>query len=155
MGVRTIEQQPAPRDDDLPSGVFLVEESRVVRAALRRLLGRAGPYPVVGEAADLTRVLPRLTMLRPRILVLDPFAGPVVSAAWLHGVCSAIDASAIVTTFDEERAADELSCDGFVRGIVSKESDPDEILRALRAVRNGESYVCSRILRLRETHPVS
>lgn len=123
-----------------------------MRAALRRLFDRAGPYPVIGDAAELSRALPMLASLRPSVLVLDPFASSGVSPAWLRGLCSSIDAAAIVATFEEQRAADELACDGFLRAIVSKESDPDELLHALRAVERGECYVCPRITRKRALH---
>ncbi len=148
----------AKSDASTRASIFLIDDSRVVRAGLRWLLPRAGPYSVVGVDSDFVRALPRLSSLRPTRVLLDPYAGglaPREALRQLRAQMQGSDGRIVIVTFEEQRAADELACDEVLRAMVSKESEPDEIVRALRALDAGDTYLCPRIVKRRRVASAS
>lgn len=144
----------ATTEADTRASVFLIDDSRMVRAGLRWLLPRAGPYSVIGVDSDFVRALPRLVSLRPARVVFDPYVDGLAPREVLRQLRAKMlgsDGKIVIATFEEQRAADELVCDDVLCAIVSKESEPDEIVRALQALDAGDTYLCPRIVKRRRS----
>lgn len=130
--------------------VLLVDDQELVRSGLRRILRRKDGFLIVDECTDGDEVPAAVTAHLPDIVVMDlrmkrvdgieatrrlagPGAPPVLA----------------LTTFNED---DLLS--GALRagaaGFVLKDSSAEELIRAVRAVARGDSYldpaVTSRVL---------
>lgn len=51
--------------------ILIVDDERVVRSALGRLLGTRGEWKIVGEAADGAEAIAKAKMLRPDVVIMD------------------------------------------------------------------------------------
>lgn len=137
-----------------PRRVYLLDESRMARAALRRMIQGAGGFDVVGEGARLEYALHDAPELEPDLIVLDPFHGiePHTNASQddegapgLERLGALLPSSwLVVATSDEDRALNELQLGDPLRALVSKSGDPQEVVRALRAASDGAWFVCPR-----------
>ncbi|MEU7871457.1 response regulator transcription factor [Dactylosporangium sp. NPDC049140] len=124
--------------------VVLADDQAMMRAGLRALLEESDDIRVVGEAADGHEAVRRTAELRPEVVVMD------VRMPALDGIeaTRAIRADAriagvgilIVTTFELDEyifAALRAGAGGFV----VKDNEPDDLLRAVRAVAGGASML--------------
>jgi len=130
--------------------VLLVDDQELVRSGLRRILRRKDGFVIVAECSDGDEVLEAVTQHRPDVVVMDlrmkrvdgieatrrlvgPEAPPVLA----------------LTTFNEDELLSSALRAG-VSGFVLKDSSAEELIRAVRAVARGDSYldpaVTSRVL---------
>ncbi len=134
--------------DQVPVRVMLVDDQELVRSGLRRILRRRDGFDIVAECADGSEIpgtLARLAMdgdagvdvvlmdLRmrqvdgiaaTRQLASDPVAPPVL----------------VLTTFDDDEMLSGALRAGAA-GFVLKDTPSDDLLRAVRAVAAGDSWL--------------
>jgi DNA-binding NarL/FixJ family response regulator len=135
-------------DDDIT--VLLVDDQELVRSGLRRILRRKDGFLIVDECSDGDEVLDAVARSTPDVVVMDLRMKRVGGIEATRLVCAAGGPPVLaLTTFNED---DLLS--GVLRagaaGFVLKDSSAEELIRAVRAVAGGESYldpaVTSRVL---------
>jgi two-component system, NarL family, response regulator DevR len=144
---------PAPRvrtDDGLPPGnpdalieLVLVDDHAVVREGLRSVLEREPDVRVVGEAARPEEAMRVVAATKPSLVLLDL---KLSSAPGLEGLdlCAQLTATypglavLVLTTALEDSLVVTALRHG-ARGYVVKEVDTSELLRAIRAVHQGEN----------------
>jgi DNA-binding NarL/FixJ family response regulator len=124
--------------------VVLADDQAMMRAGLRALLEESDDIRVVGEAADGREAVRRALELRPEVVVMDirmpamdgiEATRAIVAEPRLAGV-----RVLIVTTFElDEYIFGALRAGA--RGFVVKDNEPDELLRAVRAVAAGASML--------------
>ncbi|QLL09138.1 response regulator transcription factor [Mycobacterium vicinigordonae] len=135
--------------DELPEiAVLLVDDQDLVRSGLRRILRRKDGFVIVAECADGDEVPDAVACYKPDVVVMDLRMRRVdgIEATRRLGGTPPVLA---LTTFNED---DLLS--GALRagaaGFVLKDSSAEELIRAVRAVARGDSYldpaVTSRVL---------
>lgn len=125
----------------------------MVRAALRRVIRSAGGFEVVGEGAAFELALEDAPRLGPDIIVFDPFYDGEAGIRGLARLSLHLPSSSIlVATADEERAGSELQVGGNLRALVSKDGEPDDLVRGLRAACDGAWFVCPRIARRKHSN---
>ena len=128
--------------------VLLVDDQDLVRSGLRRILRRKDGFTIVAECADGDEVPDAVARHQPDIVVMDlrmKRVDGIEATRRLAGVTPVL----ALTTFNED---DLLS--GALRagaaGFVLKDSSAEELIRAVRAVARGDSYldtaVTSRVL---------
>jgi DNA-binding NarL/FixJ family response regulator len=130
--------------------VLLVDDQDLVRSGLRRILRRKDGFVIVGECADGDEVPDAVGRYRPDVVVMDLRMKRVDGIEATRQV-TAVDGPPVLalTTFND----DEL-LSGALRagasGFVLKDSSAEELIRAVRAVAQGDSYldpaVTSRVL---------
>ncbi|WP_166908270.1 response regulator transcription factor [Mycobacterium sp. DL440] len=130
--------------------VLLVDDQDLVRSGLRRILRRKDGFTIVAECADGDEVPAAISQCRPDVVVMDLRMKRVDGIEATRQV-TAIDGPPVLalTTFND----DEL-LSGALRagasGFVLKDSSAEELIRAVRAVAQGDSYldpaVTSRVL---------
>ncbi|MFV8054530.1 response regulator transcription factor [Mycobacterium sp. 48b] len=130
--------------------VLLVDDQDLVRSGLRRILRRKDGFVIVGECADGDEVPDAVGRHRPDVVVMDLRMKRVDGIEATRQV-TAVDGPPVLalTTFND----DEL-LSGALRagasGFVLKDSSAEELIRAVRAVAQGDSYldpaVTSRVL---------
>lgn len=130
------------------TSVLLVDDHRLVRAGLRAIIEAAGDLTVVGEAADGRDLVDVVRDLEPDVVLMDlsmPHVDGVEATAALRE--AGVDAPVVVlTSFAEsERVTAALSA-GAV-GYLLKDSEPADVVRAIRAAADGQAPIDPRVAR--------
>lgn len=134
--------------DEAEIAVLLVDDQDLVRSGLRRILRRKDGFNVVAECADGDEVPAAVAAHRPDVVVMDLRMRRVDGIEATRRLAGGPPVLAL-TTFNED---DLLS--GALRagaaGFVLKDSSAEELIRAVRTVARGDSYldpaVTSRVL---------
>jgi DNA-binding NarL/FixJ family response regulator len=122
--------------------VLLVDDQELVRAGLKRILHPDEGFEVAGECADGSEVLDAVRRSRPDVIVMDIRMKDVdgVEATRRLREDPASPPVLVLTTFDD----DEL-LSGALRagasGFQLKDAPAEDIMRATRAVAEGESWL--------------
>lgn len=127
-----------------PVRALIVDDETLVRSALRVFLQGADDIVVVGEASDGDDALQLIEGSRPDVVLMDvqmPRMNGVEATTKLKARFPAVHVIAL-TTFSSESALIPMLRAG-ASGFLVKDTDPDDIVEAVRQARDGE-YVLSR-----------
>lgn len=128
--------------------VLLVDDQDLVRSGLRRILRRKDGFAIVAECADGDEVPAAVAEHRPDVVVMDLRMRRIdgIEATRRLGGRPPVLA---LTTFNEDELLSGALRAGAA-GFVLKDSSAEELIRAVRAVARGDSYldpaVTSRVL---------
>ena len=119
--------------------VLLVDDQDLVRSGLRRILRRKDGFVIVAECSDGDEVPAAVAEHRPDVIVMDLRMRRVdgIEAARRLGGTPPVLA---LTTFNEDELLSEALRAGAA-GFVLKDSSAEELIRAVRAVARGDSYL--------------
>jgi len=123
--------------------IVLVDDHAMVREGLRSVLEREPDLRVVGEAASLEQGVALVDEQRPDVVLLDLKLSARSDYEGL-ALCAALSRAhpdtglLVLTTFLDEHLVVEAVHAG-ARGYVVKDVDTTELVRAIRAVAEGES----------------
>ena len=123
--------------------VLLVDDHKILRDALKGVLEREQDIAVIGEANDGGECLELARQLQPDIVLMDiglPGLGGIDATRALVGENPGIKVVAL-STFSDRRVVMQM-LDAGARGYVVKSAGRDELLRAIRAVAYGRTYLC-------------
>ncbi|MEV7417414.1 response regulator transcription factor [Streptomyces sp. NPDC089919] len=130
--------------------VVVADDEPMVRRGLRVFVEAGGEFRVVAEAADGREAVAAVRAHRPDILLLDvrmPRMNGLEATAELRAAQDPVDTRIVVmTTFGLDEYVEQalaLGADGFLL----KDTPPDALLDALRAVRDGNAALSPRVLR--------
>ena len=129
-----------------PIRAFLADDHEIVRLALRTLLEDESDIVVVGEAANGAEAVAGVAATRPDVLVLDlhmPQTDGVV-------VCQRVKEDSpetsvlVLTSFDQD---EDLfgALNAGASGYLLKETRPDRVVTAIRAVADGQAVFDSQV----------
>jgi DNA-binding NarL/FixJ family response regulator len=130
--------------------VLLVDDQDLVRSGLRRILRRKDGFVIAAECADGDEVPAAVAQHRPDVVVMDLRMKRVDGIEATRRLASS-DAPPVLalTTFNEDELLSGALRAGAA-GFVLKDSSAEELIRAVRAVAKGDSYldpaVTSRVL---------
>ena len=126
---------------DAPLKVLLADDQAMIRAGFQMILSVEDDIEVVGQAANGVEAIDRVRELSPDVVLMD------VQMPVMDGIaaCDQITAETsskviIVTTFDR----DDYLFDGLragAAGFLLKNSDPDVLVDAVRAVGHGHALL--------------
>jgi two-component system NarL family response regulator len=126
--------------------VMLADDHRLVREALRDALAREADIHVVGEAGSGEEALALVARVRPDVLVLDiglPKMNGIEVAARLRSTGS--DAKIVaLSAYTDKRFVTEMLRAG-TNAFVAKSAAGLDLVRAIRAVMSGQTYLCPEI----------
>ena len=130
--------------------VLLVDDQMLVRAGLRALLDSEEGIEVVGEAGDGAEALREAKTLVPDVVLMD------IRMPGTDGLAATRNISAeprlgdvrivILTTFDLDEYVFEALRSG-ASGFLVKDTDPVDLLRAVRIVAGGDALLAPRATR--------
>ncbi|WP_375425640.1 response regulator [uncultured Friedmanniella sp.] len=123
--------------------VLLVDDERLVRTGLAMILGLEPDLEVVGTAADGTAGVAAAFELRPDVVVLDvrmPGLDGVETATAILADPGNRSAVLMLTTYAADEAVRSALRAG-ASGYVLKDTAPDELARAVRAVAAGQAWL--------------
>jgi DNA-binding NarL/FixJ family response regulator len=130
--------------------VLVADDQALLRAALRTLLEGEADIEVVGEAADGSEAAALARRLQPDVVLMDicmPGIGGI--AATKEIVADKLSANArvlILTTFETEENLFEALRAG-ASGFLVKDTEPSELLRAIRVIACGEALLSPSVTR--------
>ena len=140
-----------------PIRVLVVDDHTLFRTGVRKMLEAEADMQVVGEAATGREALEQARLLVPDVILMDiklpdPSASLGTGSPDPAGPADGIEATRILhremphvgiifcTVFeDDEFVFAGIQAGG--RGYIVKDDDPETMLRAIRAVANGESLL--------------
>ena len=130
--------------------VVLADDQGLVRAGFRALLDDAGDVEVVGEAGDGAAAVELARSTRPDVVLMD-IRMPVLDGleATRRIVADELLAGVrvlVLTTFELDEYVFEALAAG-ASGFLLKNTDPMELLRAVRVVAEGEALLAPSVTR--------
>jgi DNA-binding NarL/FixJ family response regulator len=130
--------------------VALVDDQALLRAGLRALLDAEDGIEVVGEAGDGEQAVELVREERPDVVLMDIRMPGVDGLEATRRIAADPDLAGVkvvvLTTFE----VDEYVFEGLragAAGFLLKEADPEEIVRAVRVVAEGESLLSPSVTR--------
>jgi len=130
--------------------VVLVDDQGLIRAGLRSLLDAEDDMAVVGEAADGAEGIELVRRTKPDVVLMD-ISMPVLTGieATRTIVAESVPGEhkvLVLTTYQDDENLFEALRAG-ASGFLAKDTDPDEILRAIRVVADGEALLSPNVTR--------
>ena len=122
--------------------VLIADDHSLVRAGIRLLLEGHADIEVVGEAGGGCEVVEQATRLQPDVVLMDIAMGDLSGMEATRQIKERTPATRVLalTMHDREEYFFAMLQAGAL-GYVLKESQPDELLAAIRAVYHGEAYL--------------
>ena len=131
----------------MPITVLLVEDHRLVREAIRDTLDKEPDIRVIGEAGDANSAFERARTLNPDLVVLDiglPDLNGIEAATKLKERAGVEPKIIALSAYADRRFVTEMLRAG-ASSYVTKSSAGTELVRAIRAVAAGETYICPEV----------
>ena len=121
--------------------VLLVDDQDLVRSGLRRILRRKDGFTIVAECSDGDEVPDAVAAHRPDVVVMD-LRMKRVDGIEATGRLSAHGGPPVLalTTFNDDELLSGALRAGAA-GFVLKDSSAEELIRAVRVVARGDSYL--------------
>ncbi|MFC6356540.1 response regulator [Luethyella okanaganae] len=131
-----------------PIRVLIADDEALVRHALRVFVNTGGDMTVVGEAVDGEEAVSAAERLLPDVVLMDLQMPHVSGIEATRRIATALPDVRVlaVTTFSTERHVVPALRAG-ASGYLVKDTDPDDILEAIREVRAGRSVISPRVTR--------
>jgi DNA-binding NarL/FixJ family response regulator len=121
---------------------LIAEDHRTVREGLKMIIEAESNLRVIGEAGNGRDAIRLAQELEPDVVIMDismPELNGLVAAAKLKRVAPGI--KILTLTRHTDKAYLKELVEAGVSGYVLKQSEPDELLRAIRAVAGGANYL--------------
>ncbi|MEU1282111.1 response regulator transcription factor [Streptomyces sp. NPDC005805] len=130
--------------------VLLADDQLLVRAGFRALLDAQPDIGVAGEASDGAEAVRLVGELRPDVVLMDirmPVLDGLAATRRITGDERLADVRVVMlTTFELDEYVFEAIRSG-ASGFLVKDTEPDELLRAVRAVVDGDALLSPGVTR--------
>jgi len=128
--------------------VLIADDQALVRAGFRVLIDSAEDLESVGEAADGAEAVALTAELQPDVVLMDIRMPGMDGLAATRHIVSAHEGPRvlILTTFDIDEYVFEALRSG-ASGFLLKDTDPAELLQAVRIVASGEALLAPSVTR--------
>ncbi|WP_106616270.1 response regulator transcription factor [Saccharothrix carnea] len=128
--------------------VVLADDQALVRAGFRLLLDTEDGFEVVGEAGDGAEAVRQAHEHRPDVVVMDIRMPGTDGLAATRQICAELPEVKVLvlTTFNVDEYVFE-ALRGGASGFLLKDTDPVELLHALKVVAEGEALLAPSVTR--------
>ena len=129
--------------------LFVVDEYPLIREGLKRVIGQEADLEICGEAHTVQRALEGVAINKPDLILLDLRIGNGDGLELIKSLKVKFPLMRIlaVSQFDEAVYAERTLRAG-AHGFVMKRQEVSELLKAIRAVLDGQLYAGSRLATL-------
>lgn len=119
---------------------LLVDDHRIVRSGVRKVLEASGRIDVVGEASGVKEALERARLLRPDVVILDIALG---DGSGLDVIADLREGGArvVILSMQDEPAYARKAFELGAQGYVVKDAADDELASAIDTVLSDRIYV--------------
>ena len=127
--------------------VLVVDDQALMRSGFSMMLGAEADIEVVGDASDGAEALEQCRRLRPDVVLMDvqmPGMDGIEATALIVG--EDLAKVLILTTFDRDDYLFDALRAG-ASGFLLKNSDPDDLVDAVRAVGHGHALLAPEVTR--------
>ncbi len=126
--------------------VLLVDDHPIVRQGLRNLLDSMPDFKVVGEAGDGLQALEMVEKVQPQVLVIDVVMPGLTGLEVTQRVKRQWPAvKVIILSMQNNEAYVVSALKGGASGYILKDTGPEELVDAIRAVVKGERYLSKQL----------
>jgi len=126
--------------------ILIVDDHALVRAGIRALLQLQPDFQIVGEAADGHEAIQQVQQLQPDIVLMDIGMPGMDGLAATRAIHQNYPQVRIITLTQHENREYVLpALRAGARGYVLKRAPDDTLVRAIRTVAAGETFLDSRI----------
>jgi two-component system nitrate/nitrite response regulator NarL len=121
--------------------VLLVDDHPFVLEGIRSCLQARGQFEIVGEASNGKEAIDKTRDLGPDVVVMD-ISMPVMNGleATRHLRKAVPGAKVLILTMHEKREFTSEIIESGARGYVPKNTSPNELVRAIEMVHQGETF---------------
>ena len=126
--------------------VLIVDDHQMVRFGTRRLLEDESGLQIVGEASSGEEAIEAVDALNPQVILMDvqmPGIGGL--EATRRCLRNAPDVKIIALSMHDGEPFPSKLFEAGAKGYVSKRSDPEELILAIRKVMAGQRYISTDI----------
>ncbi|WP_432826604.1 response regulator [Dactylosporangium sp. CA-092794] len=123
-----------------PTGVLVVDDNPIVRAALHGILDGDDELRVVAEAANGQEALAAARRLRPEVTLLD-HRMPIADGLSVIGLLAQYSSVLVLTSDDDAELISGMLRQGARGYLVHGQFEPPELLRAVREVAGGRGWL--------------
>ena len=126
--------------------VLIVDDHQMVRFGTRRLLEDESGLQIVGEASSGEEAIEAVDALNPQVVLMDvqmPGIGGLESTRRCLRI--APDVKVIALSMHDGEPFPSKLFEAGAKGYVSKRSDPEELILAIRKVMAGQRYISTDI----------
>lgn len=122
--------------------IVLIDDHRTLLWGLERLIESGRPnMQIVGTATNCTEALEVVRRTTPDVVLLDIDLGDENGIDTIPALHGAGARSVLILTGLRDSAVHDKAIIAGARGIIGKEEDPDDILKAIEKVHNGELWL--------------
>ena len=126
--------------------VLIVDDHQMVRFGIRRLLEDESGLQIVGEASSGEEAIEAVDALNPQVVLMD-VQMPGIGGLEATRRCLRIapDVKVIALSMHDGEPFPSKLFEAGAKGYVSKRSDPEELILAIRKVMAGQRYISTDI----------
>jgi DNA-binding NarL/FixJ family response regulator len=128
--------------------VLVVDDHALMRSGLAGLIAAAGDMRVVGTAADGAEAVAAVTRLSPDVVLMDlsmPVMDGVTATRRILEANPEVEVLVLTSFSDQQRVLEAL--DAGAGGYVLKDTEPADLLSAIRSTARGHSPLDPRVAR--------
>lgn len=131
-------QEKIPR----PIRVMIVDDHKSIVWGLERLVESAHPnMEVVGTANTCAEMLEKIALASPDVILLDIDLDGINAIDVLHDVQRLCNANVLMLTGGKDTDIHQAAFMQGARGVIGKEVDATDLLRAIELVHSGEVWI--------------
>jgi NarL family two-component system response regulator LiaR len=126
--------------------VLVVDDQAIVRKGIRALIEQVEGIEVVGEAGDGEEAIAQAEALRPDVILMDlvmPRTGGIEAIRHITGEQEEAHILVLTSFAGDDKVFPAIKAGAL--GYLLKDSEPEELLEAIRQVRGGEPSLSSTI----------
>lgn len=122
--------------------ILLVDDQHIIRQGLKSMLESNADMQVVGEAENGQRAIEQISLLQPDLALMDirmPIMDGVAATGAIVQQFPTVKVL-VLTTFDDDDYVAQAMRLG-AKGYLLKDTEPDELALAIRAVHKGHTHL--------------